>query len=101
MQIIHITKSNKKDKRLKVFLDNGDEYDFGLKDGSTYIDHKDKVKRMNYWLRHIANDKENQLISDLKPSPATFSAYLLWGKYPTLRENIEWLNSLFKKKYII
>ena len=43
MKIIHITKSNKKDKRFKVYLDNGDEYDFGLKDGETYIDHKDNI----------------------------------------------------------
>jgi hypothetical protein len=98
MKIIHITKSNKKDKRFKVFLDNGDEYDFGLKDGETYIDHKNKVKRMNYWLRHIANKRENELISNLEASPSVFSAYLLWGKYSNLRDNIEWLNSLFEKK---
>jgi hypothetical protein len=98
MKIIHITKSNKKDKRFKVFLDNGDEFDFGLKDGSTYIDEKNKVKRMNYWLRHIANKRENQLINDLEPSASVFSAYLLWGKYSNLRDNVEWLNSLFEKK---
>lgn len=98
MKIIHITKSKKKDKRFKVFLDNGDEYDFGLIDGSTYIDEKDKVKRMNYWLRHIANDIENQLINDVEPSPSVFSAYLLWGKYTNLRDNIEWLNTLLEKK---
>ena len=97
MKIIHITKSNKKDKRFKVFLDNGDEFDFGLKNGSTYIDEKNKVKRMHYWLRHIANKRENQLINDLEPSPSVFSAYLLWGKYSNLRDNIEWLNSLFEK----
>lgn len=97
MKIIHITKSNKKDKRFKVYLDNGDEYDFGLKGGQTYIDEQNKVKRMNYWLRHIANDKENQLINDIEPSPSVFSAYLLWGKYTNLDDNINWLNSLFKK----
>jgi len=98
MKIINITESKRKHKRYKVFLDNGDEYDFGLKDGKTYIDEMDKVKRMNYWLRHIANDKENQLINDVEPSPATFSAYLLWGKYTNLRDNINWLNTLLEKK---
>lgn len=98
MKIIHITKSKKKNKRFKVILDNGDEYDFGLIDGSTYIDHKDKNKRMNYWLRHIANKRENELILNLEESPAVFSCYLLWGKYSNLRDNIEWLNSLFEKK---
>jgi hypothetical protein len=96
MQIIHITKSNKKDKRFKVFLDNGDEYDFGLKDGETYLDHKDKVKRMNYWLRHYSNDKEKERIDHFIPSASLFSAYLLWGKYSNLRDNIEWLNSKLK-----
>jgi hypothetical protein len=93
MKIIHITKSNKKDKRFKVYLDNGDEYDFGLKDGETYIDHKDKVKRFLYWARHYKNKKEKELIDNFTPSPALFSAYLLWGENSNLRDNIEWLNS--------
>ena len=93
MKIINITKSNKKDKRFKVYLDNGDEYDFGLKDGETYIDHKDKVKRINYLSRHLGNKKEKELIENFIPSPALFSAYLLWGKYSNLKNNIEWLNS--------
>ena len=98
IKIIHIKKSDKKDKRFKIFLSDNREFDFGLKDGSTYIDEKNKVKRMNYWLRHIANKKENQLINDLEPSASVFSAYLLWGKYSNLRDNVEWLNSLFEKK---
>ena len=93
MKIINITKSDKKDKRFKVYLDNGDEYDFGLKDGETYIDHKDKVKRINYLSRHLGNKKEKELIENFIPSPALFSAYLLWGKYSNLKNNIEWLNS--------
>jgi hypothetical protein len=93
MKIIYITESNKKDKRFRVFLSDNSEFDFGLKDGSTYIDHKDKVKRMAYWLRHYANKKEKELIDNFTPSPALFSAYLLWGKYSNLRDNIEWLNN--------
>jgi hypothetical protein len=93
MKIIHITNSKKKDKRFKVYLDNGDEYDFGLKDGETYIDHKDKVKKMQYWKRHYANKTERELIDNFTPSPALFSAYLLWGRYTNLRDNIDWLNS--------
>jgi hypothetical protein len=92
MKIIHITKSNKKDKRFKVYLDNGDEYDFGLKGGETYIDHKDKVKRFLYWTRHYKNKKEKELIDNFTPSPALFSAYLLWNG-TNLMDNIEWLNS--------
>jgi hypothetical protein len=93
MKIIHITKSKKKDKRFKVFLDNGDEYDFGLKDGSTYIDEKNKDKRFLYWVRHYGNKKERERIDNFIPSPSVFSAYLLWGKYDNLKDNIEWLNN--------
>ena len=93
MKILHITKSKKKDKRFKVYLDNGDEYDFGLKDGETYIDNKNKIKRDLYWARHYGNKKEKELIDNFTASPALFSAYLLWGKYSNLIDNIEWLNS--------
>jgi len=48
---------------------------------------------MNYWLRHLGNKKEKELIDNFIPSPALFSAYLLWGKYSNLRDNIDWLNS--------
>ena len=92
MKIIHITKSDKKDKRLKVVMDNGDIYNFGLKLGSTYLEHKDKTKRFNYWARHYGNDKEKKLIDNLTPSPALFSAYILWGKYTNLNDNVRWLN---------
>ena len=93
MKIIHITQSKKRNKRFTVYLDNGDEYDFGLKDGEAFIDHKDPKKRTNYWLRHLGNKIEKELIDNFIPSPALFSAYLLWGKYSNLRDNIEWLNS--------
>ena len=91
MKIIHITQSKKKDKRFKVYLDNGDEYDFGS-DGEAYIDHKDLKKRTNYWLRHLGNKREKELIDNFIASPALFSAYLLWNG-SNLRDNIEWLNS--------
>jgi hypothetical protein len=101
MKIIHIIKSDKKDKRFKVFLDDGEEYDFGLKNPNygTYIDHKNKDKRFNYWARHYGNKKEKELIDNLEPSNALFSAFLLWGKYDNLRDNVEHLNYLFEKYY--
>ena len=97
MKIIYITKSNKKDKRFKVHLDNGDTYDFGLKNPKygTYLDHKDKERRFLFWNRHYGNKKEKKLIDNLIPSPALFSAYLLWGKYTNLEDNIKWLNKKF------
>jgi hypothetical protein len=97
--IVDIKASPLKTKRYRVFLDNGNYYDFGLKGGSTYLDHKDKVKRDNYIKRHYANPIEKRLIDNLIPSPALFSMYLLWGKYTNLNDNINHLNKLWIKKH--
>ena len=50
--IIKLTDSPLKMKRFRAFMDTGKHYDFGLKGGSTYIDHKDLTKRENYRKRH-------------------------------------------------
>jgi hypothetical protein len=97
MRILHIEKSPKKNKRFRVYLDNDKYYDFGLDTGSTYIDHYDEHKRENYLKRHLGNKKENELINNLIPSPSLFSAYLLWGPYTEITQNIKHLNKLFKK----
>ena len=97
--IIKIESSPISHKRFRVFMDNGKYYDFGLKGGSTYINHHDMTKRLNYLKRHLANETENTLIKNLVPSPSLFSAYLLWGKYTTLEQNIHFLNELWKKKH--
>jgi hypothetical protein len=78
-------------------MDNGKHYDFGLDTGETYIDHGDKQKRMAYWKRHIKNHNEQQLIDNLVPSPALFSATLLWGKSTNLDSNIKYLNEQWRK----
>jgi hypothetical protein len=94
-----IQKSNKKNKRYQVILSNGEKIDFGLNTGKTYIDHNDNTKRLNYFKRHFANPKEYQLISNLIPSPALMSMFILWGPYKTINENINFLNKLLSKKY--
>jgi hypothetical protein len=95
--IIKIIDSPLKNKRFRVFLDNYKHFDFGLKNGSTFIDHFDKQKRLNYRKRHYGNKKEKYLIDNLIPSPALFSYYLLWGDSNNLFENIDELNKLLNK----
>ena len=56
------TPAEKEGKRHTAVLDNGKRIHFGLKGGQTYLDHKDKVKRFNYWKRHYGNEKERKLI---------------------------------------
>ena len=97
--ITQIVQSPVKNKRFRVILDNGKFFDFGFITGSTFIDHQDENKRINYLKRHLANPTENYLINNLIPSASLFSAYLLWGIYPDLNLNIEFLNELFKQKY--
>ena len=94
MKIISISESPKKNKRFRVFLDDGRYFDFGLKDfkDGTYIDHHDKQKRLNYISRHLANYNEKKLIDSITPSAALFSMMLLWGESTDLYENIEILN---------
>ena len=96
--IVNITDSNKANKRFEVTLNNGKKYNFGLKDGLTYLDHKDKTKRKNYWARHFANKTENERIKNLIPSASLFSAYLLWGPYTDLKKNVANLNNLWSKE---
>jgi hypothetical protein len=97
MQITKIENSPIKNKRYRVTMSDGKHYDFGLKEGSTYIDHKDAIKRTNYLKRHMGNERENYLIKNLVPSPSLFSAYILWGWSTDIKENIKYLNNLLKK----
>jgi len=96
MKITSIHNSGFKTKRFLVVLDDGSNYNFGLKTGSTYIDHHDEKKRDNYRARHLGNQKEKQLIESFTPSPALFSFYILWGPYTNINENIQFLNKKLK-----
>jgi hypothetical protein len=99
MKIISISESPKKNKRFRVYLDDGRHFDFGLKDfkDGTYIDHHDPQKRLNYISRHLANYKEKRLIDSITPSAALFSMMLLWGESTDLYENIEILNEFLSE----
>ena len=108
--IISITSSPRKTKRFRVTMDDGRVFDFGYDKGTTYIDHGDENKRLAYWKRHYANPTEKRLIDNLVPSPALFSAYLLWGRHPldgvqetrstSLEKNIRLLNEAWWQKAV-
>jgi len=99
MIITNLKESPVKTKRYRAFLSNGQQIDFGLLGGSTYIDHKDERKRKAYWARHYESKQERHLIANLIPSPALMSALLLWGKSTSLRENVIELNKMLDTKY--
>ena len=91
-KIIRIEQSPVQHKRLRAILEDGSHIDFGLDTGSSYIDHKSVNKRLAYWMRHYENKTERHLIDNLIPSPALFSAYILWGPFTNIQKNVEWLN---------
>jgi hypothetical protein len=96
--IVSIKPSKQKNKRFEITMDNNKKYNFGLKNGKTFIDHHDEKKRKNYRLRHYANKTEFKLISNLVPSPSLFSAIILWGPYTKIIDNINYLNKLWKEE---
>ena len=97
--IVKIEASPLKYKRYQITMDSGKKISFGLKDGSTYIDHHDKVLRNAYRARHYANATEKQLIDNLVPSPSLLSYYILWGPNTDIYENIKYLNGLWAAKH--
>ena len=94
-KIISIENSARKNKRYRVYLDDGSYYDFGLKEGNTYIDHHDKQKREAYKKRHLGNETEKHLIEHLIPSPSLYAYYLLWGPSTDIMKNIDILNKMW------
>lgn len=100
-QIKELSPSTQDSKRYSIIIEENGEpkkYNFGLRGGSTYIDHKDKSKREAYRKRHYANKKEKELIDNLIPSPALFSYKLLWGENTDIKKNISDLQREFSKK---
>ena len=55
---------------------------FGQLGGSTYIEHKDKIKRANYLKRHqVREDWDNV-------NAGSLSAFILWGPTTSITENL-------------
>ena len=94
--IIQVIASPLKNKKYRAIMSDGSKIDFGSRNSQTYLDHHDDKKRINYRVRHLANDREHYLIKNLIPSPTLLSFYLLWGNYETLDENIKYLNEMLK-----
>ena len=104
IQILELIASPKPYKRFRIKIREGDKniavikaYDFGLDTGMTYLDHEDIKKREAYWARHCGNKSEKQLIENLIPSPALFSARLLWGNSTDIMENMVELQKDFNR----
>ena len=75
---IDFGESNRKDKRFYVVYNNKYIH-FGSRNGQTFYDHKDEIKRDNWYKRHskIYDKNEKQVINN-PYSPSYWSARLLW-----------------------
>jgi len=75
--------SSRKGKRYRMVFANPREIvDFGLKNGSTYIDHGDETKRLNYLKRHQVNEDWSKI------NPGSASAIILWGESRDIGDNL-------------
>ncbi len=92
-------------KRFTAIMSDGKRINFGQKDpvNGTYIDHHNKDLRNKYLARHLANKREKYLIENLIPSPALFSAVILWSypddKITSVRKNVEMLNNALRRAH--
>ena len=101
MKLLSIKPSDRKEKRYvaEFCKCNGDikcksnerkRTHFGLKGGSTYIDHKDDKKKDAYIARHKVNENWND-----PTSAGALARYILWNK-KTLSASIDDFKSRFK-----
>ena len=80
---MNIVKSKSKNKRLTALFSDGLRIDFGSKGGSTYFDHGDNIKRINYIKRHKVNENWDKI------NAGSLSRYILWGDSTDLNKNIQ------------
>jgi len=102
IEIVELLPSDLPSKRFKIVLkvdDNFYTFNFGAKEGKTFIDHGDEKKRENFRKRHYANKTEKYRIDNLIPSPSLFSMKLLWGDHHDLLDNLVELQREFNAKY--
>tara|TARA_R110000765_G_scaffold119889_1_gene215225 strand:+ start:154 stop:432 length:279 start_codon:yes stop_codon:yes gene_type:complete len=88
-----VKNSTRKNKRFMAEFTKGKPIHFGQKGGSTFIDHRDKIKRKNYIKRHEVNEKR------FYSSPyhaATLSRFILWGQEDSLDKAVKAFNIKFK-----
>ena len=85
MFFVSLQPSTRPDKKFMITFDQPKKtVHFGSRNSKTYLDHKDKKKRLNYLRRHCVNeDWTNPL------SPGCLSAYILWGSSTDLSTNLE------------
>ena len=89
MKLLAVKRSTRQSKKFMAEFDNGKTTHFGLKNSSTYLDHKDDKNKDAYLARHKVNENWND-----PTSAGALSRYILWNK-TTLSASI----ADFKKRF--
>ena len=89
---IEISKSNKKDKKLKAVIDGKKTIHFGQAGASDFTKHKDPERKDNYISRHKKREDWGKTGVD---TAGFMSKNLLWNK-PTLEASVNDLNKRYK-----
>jgi hypothetical protein len=72
--------SEKKGKKLRLTLMNGETVDFGARGSQTYLEQPNESKRKAYQSRHSKIKlKDGTKAVDVRLSPAWLSWHVLWG----------------------
>jgi hypothetical protein len=87
---IVISKSDRKDKKLKAVIDGKKTVHFGASGYSDYTLHKDDDRKDKYIQRH----KKNENWNDIKTA-GFYAKHILWNK-PTIQESIKDINKKYK-----
>lgn len=82
LKLVSIKKSTRKDKRLVAEFSDGRKTHFGLKGGSTFIDHKNEMRKDAYIARHRVNENW-----DDPTTAGALARYVLWNK-PSYRDSV-------------
>ena len=93
MELLSVTTSKRKDKRLTAKFKVGgrtESVSFGLKGGKTYVDGRTWAEREAYLARHRPReDFGNPLTA------GSLASHILWGKHDTITKNVKAFKSKF------
>ena len=91
---IVISKSNRKDKKLKAVIDNKKTIHVGASGYSDYTKNKDGTRKDAYIQRH----RKNENWADFKTA-GFYAKHILWNK-PSILESVKDTNKQFKNIHI-
>lgn len=82
VRLLRVSRSPKKEKKLRAYFSDGTHTDFGAAGMSDYTKHKDAARKERYIKRHSRNENWRNM-----KSAGALSRYILWNK-PSLQASL-------------